>query len=217
MIFNGTLTYASKPSLFESWHPENNFLHNALLALITTIISFQASGILIDLFFGCKPRGKTTAADIQILSLVRKSSPRSVMRSLFPKTYTNLKRRLPFIESVPTSTTAPVIPTSIPAKVVLQLFFLLVSIPLINVIVLIVVFDRERNISFSGASFGGLGFAPSFDYEEIFNNTNRVSPNCDEYRFSLHPSDVAAVTFSTCHSIAIGFSPTFADYGWLLE
>ena len=211
MIVNGSLSYASKPTLFESWHPQNEFLHNVLLALITTIISFQACAIIIDLFFGCKPRGKTTTDDIQTLCLVRGSTPVSLMRNLFPKTFHNTKRHLRRIDNVPINNFACEIPTSIPAKVVIRLFFLMISIPLIHVILLVIVFERERNITFSDASFGGVGFAPSRDFRE--RNTSRISPNCQEQNILLHRSDSSVVTFSMCYTLGAKsepLSPTMA-------
>ena len=205
MIVNGSLSYASKPTLFESWHPQNEFLHNVLLALITTIISFQACAIIIDLFFGCKPRGKTTTDDIQTLCLVRGSTPVSLMRNLFPKTFHNTKRHLRRIDNVPINNFACEIPTSIPAKVVIRLFFLMISIPLIHVILLVIVFERERNITFSDASFGGVGFAPSPEFREI--KRHSTSQNCELYNITSFPADAAAVVFSICDSMVSAREP----------
>lgn len=83
MIQDGFLTHPSANPAFWHWEPSNPLLQAVLVAVLTTILSYQFTALIFDICLSLKPRGNAPLRDIHVLLIAEESSPLAASAALF--------------------------------------------------------------------------------------------------------------------------------------
>lgn len=195
MIRNGELVHDAAQSRFWSANFDSRVLDSLALAAITTIISYQAVSILFDLCLGWKPRLRIKVSDLQVLHLVRESSPLAVAANVFYNPILLARRFRINAQRLPTPT-HPIV--RLRFIVLVKLLFLFAISPIINTASVLMTVEKDKVVSIADAKFGGLSCGIN-DNLEIVKNYVPYSENCDLYRVQyLRDNQVPMSDFIIC-------------------
>lgn len=176
MISNGELTYGSRPPALDLYSPSETPLGSIVLALVTVIISYQLTAIVLDLTLGLKYTGVATASAMQTLLLFHTASPLAAFRALFPRTSvrSRFKDQSSQLDDVHFRIWRPF--------PVVRLLFLLAVAPLVNIASIVALLEDSRTMSVAEAQFRGIMLGVNRDlsvladqaFEKVTNNTWRA-------------------------------------------
>lgn len=164
MIRNNSITHGSIESDLNSWHLDSFLLNALLIATLTTVLSYQVTAIIFDLFLGLKPRGEAKASSLHTILLTDESSPLSVAAAIFRKDALDRAR---FHRDIPPTTAIAREDSPISKKAVLTLIILLITAPLVNLLSVILTLEYDKRITFEAASFGGLALSITKDNTSV--------------------------------------------------
>lgn len=174
MIENGLLRHGLRESVLSTLQFNKPVLHAVVSATLTTIISYQAAVILTDVCLGLKKLGKTRVSDISTLLITQESSLLAVAAAVFDTEYL---RRLRYRSNLHDTARHEqsdwfTLPKSLSLyrRVLPKMLLLLLGIPIINIISIVVLLERDTDITFSESNFGGvaLGMRTEDNGLEVF-------------------------------------------------
>eukprot|EP00177_Eucheuma_denticulatum_P003631 GFKZ01006583.1.p1 GENE.GFKZ01006583.1~~GFKZ01006583.1.p1 ORF type:complete len:472 (-),score=40.02 GFKZ01006583.1:75-1490(-) len=160
MYRSGQILYSQTVHPLFSYRPSSDLLYFTLLALVLSLLSYQLTAIIHDIFFGFKPHRKAYVHDLQTLLLTYSSSPLAVFRALFPHTFYRLSSKND-PGSLKTSESQANI-SSLSMRHfprIARLFFLISVAPAVNILVLLASLESSETLSVSQAGLRGLAFS----------------------------------------------------------
>lgn len=194
-IRNNLIAYGA-PAL--PWHAQEidiTVINALVIAVLTTLFSYQASAILTDVAFGFKRRSASRASDLHIALLTRRSTPLAILNNALRKDWLTRKY---FHGDIPPDTAIVREEQGIRARVLLKLAFLLVIAPIANIAAVFLTGEAEKILSFKEAEFEGVGFGINKDLSVV--NGDRISELCVRSDIDLKPSDVDLAQFTICRN-----------------
>lgn len=200
---DGRLDYGNGESALSFWQIDNIALNALVIAVLTTILSYQASSIIFDLLLGFKPRYQTAVANLQILLLVRRSSVLSVFKELFGRQHSDADCNCdasfeePFPELAPEEH-EPERPGRIKNSIALKLITLLLIAPIVNIASVILTLEHNKTLRFADTSFGAYALGVNEDYS--YSKTEKLTETCEVNPILLSREEEALVKFITCTS-----------------
>lgn len=166
MIRDGQLVHGLPRSSFWSWHFQSPVADYFSIAIVTTLISYQAVGLVFDLILGFRAPNVIKVSDIHILQLVRESSPLSITASVLNSQCLINSRLLGSFNKV-----AETLPTRHRKRprlpVLLKLSILLVVAPVLNMVSVLLTAEKDVVVTFSDANFGGLSVGFNEDLSSV--------------------------------------------------
>ena len=137
MFEDGYITFNATSSVVHRLTISSEPIRAVLIAVFSTIVSYQLAGALTDLYFGFKPPFISTAQNIQIFIQTRRSSIQPLYNALFRGRADDSKNKLK--------------PT-----VVFTLFLLILLAPLVNIGAIFLTTEYDSFHTFDDVKFGGL-------------------------------------------------------------
>lgn len=192
MIRNGAVSYQSKRHLLQSWRPESELIFILLTALISTLLSYQASSIILDVSFGLKRRGIANFSDIHIHHLVHRMSPQAVVRALFPKGDTKITSAA--VREIGIDETASPANEKIHVSIVLKLILLLFVAPVMNTISIFLTTEYDTTLTFSDAKFSGIRLGVKDNLFPV--RPRKLGPDVYQINIEKEDSDTLMVSIS---------------------
>lgn len=158
MIRNHRITYDSSLPFIYTWRPESDFLFAISVAVITTVLAYQTTGIVFDLLLGIKKKGVTCARDIQLLLLIQAVSLRPLIRSLFLPTDNIPSLTKSTMENCERKTflSKPQLRGTLAPRFLFRLIVGLLVAPIVSAIAIVLSLERDTDLTFAEAKFGGL-------------------------------------------------------------
>lgn len=188
------LSYPPPSTSWQQAELPSTALTALVVAILTTIISYQLTALLLDVVLGCKPRNVARVHTFQTLLLSRKASPLALLNAIFRKDHLTrryFQNNLPEREVISREDK----PVRLPALVLL--FSLLVAAPVVNIISVILIIEQERPVSFAQANFGawnlGIGNGDVWDVE-------RQSEHCWEMPIEYDDQDKRDAQIGYCEN-----------------
>lgn len=202
MVDNSTLTYPGVDSVL-TWQPRNQVLHSFLVAVLNTILTYQATTIAFDLLTGFKPRGQAKVSDISSLLLSEEAAPLSVLAAFFPfGRIASLKQHgctAPCHRSQHVSMSKP-----LPTSTIVKFLVILLAAPTISFVGIVLSLEQDRILTFQDTNFGGLtvGLGPSRQGSK--DTDHRY---CERNPIRLGAQETQLVEVLTCRTKAIRKNP----------
>ena len=200
MIENGVFTYGANLEGISSWRFHSDVLHEVVVAVLLSIISYQMVEVMLNLSFGLKPRGQARLRDIQIMLLLRRSSLYAVLREILP--WPRRGKKVTWTESADdmseSDTDTGRRGCTIYACAYAKLFCLLLAIPLVNVGSVVLSLERDDDLTFAEAKFG---LALGVDVSEagkghIVASTSKAF--CEDVAVERNTADSPIASFRLC-------------------
>lgn len=202
MISNGNLTYVFSENQWLFAEFDSAIVNALVIAALSTILSYQATAIVFDLLLGLKEKKLAPINLFQVLLLVRRSSPVSVINSLLRRDWLTgiyFKGYLPERSEISRHN------RPIRYSVTARLIILLIAAPLINIIAVVFTFENTLDVTFAQAQFGGvaLGISPnnSNSTDAAVTTVRRLTERCQIYPILAQQGDNVQVQFSSCYSL----------------
>lgn len=200
MFEDGRISYPSTPNAWihteftnvdgSGWPLLNTFA----LALVSTIISYQLTSIVFDLFLGCKARASCRIQTIHTMLLIRKSSPLELLANTIRE---DILTKLVFKRVIRREAMAEISrdDASVSLPVLSRLFIMLAIAPMMNVLSVFLTMDqRETIMTFEDVGFTGV----ALDIDPKLINSSKISSEGSQvYPIDFQPGDSSAVEFST--------------------
>ena len=202
MIENGVLTYGAIQEGISSWRFHSDVLNEVVIAVLLSIISYQTVEMMLNLSFGLKARGQARLRDIQIMLLIRRSSFYAVLREIlpWPRRGKKVTWTEPADDMSETDTDTGRRGFTIYACVYAKLFCLLLAIPLVNVGSVVLSLERDNDLTFAEAKFGGLALGVDFSGSD--NNYSLISRTpkafCEGVTVERNTADFPIALFRLC-------------------
>lgn len=197
MITDGFLTHGAAESVISTFQFTSPIVHAFLVAFLTTILSYQAASILIDLCLGLKKRGIARLTDLAILHFSDQGSVLAVCTALLNTRFlTRLRYHGLFHQTTCTTPVDAGASTRLSPRVAAKLMALLLATPAINLAAVALSLERDQSLTFSEAQFGGIALGIT-GADELLSTTFR-SANCRQPRERYPPGDFPAVEFMVC-------------------
>lgn len=206
MIEDGILTHGSnEASIFTIQFTHPTF-YNFLIAVLTTLLSYQAAAIIVDLLLGFKPADECQSTDVAVLHLSEQTSPLAVLSNVFERSlFSRLRYR--GLVTDPRGTDAEQTADmfreeeeederGLPAPVLSKLVTLLLSAALINVFSIVLAVEVDRTVSFRDAKFGGAALGVVGETGQIARET--ISNDCYQYTSRFGTGEEGWPEFFTC-------------------
>lgn len=201
MIEGKDITYPNIDSTFSNYQPPNELLNEFLVAMLTTVLTYQLAAIIFDVLLGFKTPGQATASDISTLILTEDSSLLSIMASLnISRTITRWKFH-GFRSSRNTECHANHRNARISFAVLVKFFILLVAAPFASTLSVFLTIERDIPLTFADVGFGGIAFGLREDLSTpIVGNTSQT---CVTFNTRLGRLESPLTEFSTCFLASI--------------
>lgn len=208
MIQGGNLTYPFVNSTLQTWQTSNQALNTFLIAILSTVLSYQLAAIVFDLFLGLKPPCQTTASDVAILLLCEDCSTINLLANLhiFPTLScwkfhgfrSRIKNRCPCYAHCTQKNRSKLSRNSSrrSTKILLKLSILLAAAPLANLLALLLTADTDRKLTFNDVGFGGLAFGLNSNFSVA--NAQLKIAICNEYAMALSDLETSVAEFYYC-------------------
>lgn len=193
MLDGNQLTYASAERPWYAWELESRYLNSFLVAVLVTIISYQATALVFDVLLGFKKRGEARVNAFHSLLLAWKSSPLAVSSSVFRKDWIT---RSYYKGHIPKGTSIAREEKRVTATTTGRLLVLLAVAPIANVLSVIMTLERTKEVTFAEAGFEGAVFGVNKDLSTVAvaNETFR----CRSYPIKARRSDTMLFRYQTC-------------------
>lgn len=221
MFNNGSITYGATESVFGMWRPKSEILHALLVSALTTLLSFQVTDIMFDIFFGLKPHGRSKASNMQILRLARRNSPLAIFRNVFPyaenwnalvspQNQRHHEKQYVTDMHSDTSSSDNHPPTRLHSSRLFKLIFIVMVAPLANVMAISLTLERDSFLTFKEAEFGGLamGLRPEPEPGTGQTTENEVH-NCRLVPVKTSEGEDALIKFFECFGRPVARSLDF--------
>lgn len=194
MIIDGFISYPLLESPFFRWHPSNDLLHALLLATFSTILSYQVTALIFDFFLGYKKIGKVSITDLITLRLAEDSNPFAIAANLSPNHAFSEWQMHGIRKTCPRQkhSRKPVRPC-----VLAKFLTLLIIAPLVNLITVILNLERDTDITFKQAHFGGIALGLNTTQNRKVNTGLKVGA-CQMQETKLHVKEVPMTDFFLC-------------------
>lgn len=191
MIENRLITYATAPSRLLSFEFSSVTLTALVIAALTTLLSYQATALLYDLFLGLKPRHIAKVRNLHVLLLSRQSSLLAVFDSVLrDDRLTRLRFRLPAKSFILRDD------QKIAPSVSFKLLFLLLVAPVFNILSIALTLETHETLTFAQAGFGGMALDFNPDLSVI--DTAPFTEDCRLAKLADTSGIVAVAQFSLC-------------------
>lgn len=187
----GALTYRQLPRAINTWRPESDLLNEILIAALLTVLSYQVAAIVLDLFLGLKHNGQAPLHDLQVQLLVGNSSPRAIIRALFPREFPAWKDRNAYSAELRDDYA-----DKFHFGTIFKLFFLLVAIPFINMATVVLSLERNQHLSVQQTKFGGVYLGINFD--NPIRNWKPLSEDCQTTSLETARQEFSTIDFNVC-------------------
>lgn len=191
MIRDGELVYEHVPSPLLHWELQNVTINAIAIALLTTVLSYQATSLLYDVCLGLKRKNVQSIRDIHVLLLIRQASVVSVFDAIARKDwFTKFRYRLgrnAFIRREE---------KRVPIPVVGKLLFLLLAAPVLNILSIALTLETERDVSFADSGFGGMVLGVNRDFEVV--TAEPYAQDCGLAKFNIVQGDQPVSKVSVC-------------------
>lgn len=197
MIVENEITHAGAAPTIRTWQATNPVTHALLTAVLTTILSYQLTGVIFDLCLGLKAAGSVTVRSLFTQLLVDESSPLAVAAALFRSPTLAKWYFHGFREVCPNHIAVrDCRPNRFPAIMPKVLLLLLVA-PIANVISVALSLEHVRVVTFKEASFGGveIGVRP---LEKDGLSMQILMPGCIRYNQRLGRTETPSSQFLLC-------------------
>lgn len=187
------IRYTSSSSAWTLWESRSPLLNGTIIAILTTIISYQLSAITLDFAFGSKPAKVAPVHAFQTLLLVRRSSPIAIANATLRQDW--LTKRF-FSNEISSQDRILRDNKKIRPLVAFKLFLCLSVVPLANILSVILSLERERPVTFGEVGFRvGLGVNMGSDIVAMSAVQTEV---CRNYLVEEQRGDVMKARFSYC-------------------
>lgn len=193
---DGQLTYGLWEDNAWNYQFENQFLHGFLVAILTTIISYQATALLLDAYVLPHHRGSARLSTLFCLLLAEDTRPLSVLSALFPtKPLISLTYNHPL---PPGALQTP--PSRLRLTRVLLVLLFVLTAPLINLLAIIIGLETEWDITFEESQFGGMALG--------FNNSGPpirsipITTMCRQFIANYSQQDWGLADFFICNRLS---------------
>lgn len=192
MIEDGRITYAGAQSPLLSAEFSSVTLTAIAIAALTTLLSYQATGLIFDLLLGIKLRGVALIRNVHILLLSRQSSIIAVLDAVLRWDWiTRLRLRLPRGSFVSRDE------EKIRPLASFKLLILLIVAPLFNILSIAMTLESNETLTFAQAGFGGLVLDFNLDLSVM--DTEPFVESCSRAKLASTTSVVSVAKFTVCH------------------
>lgn len=173
MIIEHTVTHGDFLPSLRTISIQSEALFFIVIAVLTTILSYQLGGILLDMIFGFKPKHEAKVSDLHLMLLSDDLALIPILASIFRVDFLDrLRFRNNFPKDFPINRTT----YHTRKRVYVKLLFCLLSAPLGNLTAVILTTEIATRYTFKEGNFGGLafGFSPSQGPSTLveYNNCN---------------------------------------------
>lgn len=193
-VHDSYLTYGLSLS---SWSHElpSKPLHALLVASLTTLISYQAASLFLDLSLLTKPRSKAPLTTLLAVLISDLCTPLATLVTLYPS------RALAALAYRHAPPPQPFTAVKKPrGRTLLILLLFLLTPPLANLLSLVVTLDYDTTLSFSDSRFGGLALGLNASQPPL--RTTPATVLCAQYALHLLPNDWPLADFFQCTQVA---------------
>lgn len=198
MIRDGHIVYgaygATESPLFW-WEFESTTLNALVIAVLTTILSYQVAASLLDLFLGFKAKGIARVSDLHILLLTQQSSPLAVATNLLRNNWMTGRY---FLGDIPRASNIIREERKVKFKVYAKFLILLAVAPVANITAVVLSLENEKTLTFGDLNFGGLALGVNTDLSVV--NSEVYSPACRRMRLQTTMGEDTRSIFSICSS-----------------
>eukprot|EP00177_Eucheuma_denticulatum_P004460 GFKZ01008100.1.p1 GENE.GFKZ01008100.1~~GFKZ01008100.1.p1 ORF type:complete len:458 (+),score=45.41 GFKZ01008100.1:327-1700(+) len=201
MIENGRVTYPDINRTLSNYQPPSEVLNAFLVAMLTTILTYQLAAIIFDILLGLKAPGQTTASDMSTLILTEDSSLLSIMASLnISRTITRWKfygvRSSSDIECHASRHRI-----RISYKALFKFFVLLIAAPFASTLSVFLTIERDIPLTFADVRFGGIAFGLNENLSTPIQGD--TTQTCVTYDTTLSRLEVPLAEFSACFTASL--------------
>lgn len=192
MIRSDKLVYGGQDSKMWNWESDSIAFNAIAIAILTTLLSQQASRVLFDLLMGLKPRLQTARSNMQIMLLIQRASIVAIISSLFRNFQ---KPSVDDLEKCPSA--AQLAPKNINRTgVTARLLVLIMIPPTANVASLLLMLEREKTIYFHETNFGGVALGINEDLRTV--RTESMTDACVVSPIETHRDEDPLAKFIIC-------------------
>lgn len=213
-VENSSITYPGNNPNFLSWSPSNPVLHALLLAAVTTILSYQVTALFFDVLLGYKKSGQVSVSDLITMRLAEDANPLAIFANMLRN-----RRAMRFrmhrlnglcLEGSERSTVEPAHHQRARPTVVTKFIVLVIVAPLANLTTVILGLERDSDLSFRQANFGGiaLGIGRVQDRPPIRELV--MTHSCRLHSMKLRRGESPLTDFFTCRHYSSN-NHTFED------
>lgn len=204
MIEGNAITYPNAQAPFDTWGPDQQTLLSFLVAVLSTVLAYQATSIIFDLILGRKPRGEACITDFSLLLLAEELSPLSIAANVLSspalakvRTQGGLRSRL----SADSNEAETIVRKPVPPRLSAKLLILVISVPLVNLIAVIITLERDSEVTFGSAKFDGIALGVNADLSTIATSDHDLY--CRKLQTSYGKGETAVAEFFLCLYVLI--------------
>eukprot|EP00177_Eucheuma_denticulatum_P006506 GFKZ01011843.1.p1 GENE.GFKZ01011843.1~~GFKZ01011843.1.p1 ORF type:complete len:462 (-),score=51.73 GFKZ01011843.1:509-1894(-) len=203
MISGNAITYPNAQAPFETWGPDQQTLLSFLVAVLSTVLAYQTTAIMFDLILGRKPRGEACITDFSLLLLAEELSPLSIAANLSGSpTLAKVRTQGVLLDTLSAdSSEEAIVRKPIPRCLSTKLLILVISVPLVNLIAVIITLERDREITFGSAKFDGIALGVNANLSTI--ETCDHDLYCRTFQTSYGKGETAVAEFFSCLYVLI--------------
>lgn len=148
MFDDGYLVPGRQLSRMHTWQFDDPVLHAFLVGTLATLLVYQGSALLIDLFLGWKKRGEVAIADLFTLLRTEDLSFRLICQ-IFRKGASDESKQLEKEEESPPDTESEGDDYyRLKASSMIKLFVLMPAMPAINLLAIFLTLEKDTTVSF---------------------------------------------------------------------
>lgn len=197
MIVSQSITHDSFSHKFFTWKFSNPIVDAFLLALVTTIFTYQLIALIFDLLLGFKKKGTATRTDILSVLIADEGTILGTLAGLLNNTYL---LRLRYGLEPPNFQKLDLQPTVRRPRVVTKFIILVTTPAFVSVLSIALVQTYEKEVSFGASRFQGM--ALGIDDPSRAVKTVPLRPSCSKLVSNLDIDEEPIATFLRCSKIS---------------
>lgn len=196
MFEDGYVVPGEQLSRIHTWQFDDPVLHAFLVGTLATLLAYQGTALLIDLFLGWKKRGEVAVADLYTLLRTEDLSFRLICQ-IFRKGSPVDSKQLEKEEESKKDTESEENDYRLKASSMIKLFVLLAGVPGINLLAIFLTLETDTTVSFREADFGGISYGVRPNGSGIL-QTRDVSADCTSLVTKLENVAQPMASFFLC-------------------
>lgn len=206
MIENATIVHSTEQFPLFTWSTPWPALNTVVIAILTTVLSYQTTAALSDLLAGWKPKGKTTASQIHSHLLSNEKSTLHTLAAIMRLDILD-RIRLRHRASIPSSMTIERNTSSVRFLVLGRLILLLAIPPSINVLSIVLALERDTILTVANSKFQGVSVGVLRELTPI-RERGATTVVCHHVPTRFGENEDSLMDFSLCSGLRPSIPPT---------